>query len=126
VGLLVVLIWAVTVPLFAYSDSWQLVINTGTTLITILMVFVFQRSQNEEYLAVRLKLNEIVAALHGASSRLINVERLSEEVVRALYARYQALARRAQADPLNLTASHSIDESVCEQCRAMGADSTGP
>src|SRR5437868_6667538 len=76
-ALVLVLIWAVTGPLFNFSDTWQLVINTSTTIITFLMVFLIQRSQNKESLAVQLKLNEIVAAVKGASNRLINIENLS-------------------------------------------------
>jgi low affinity Fe/Cu permease len=109
-ALLVVLLWAGTGPFFHFSDTWQLVINTGTTIVTFLMVFLIQRSQNKESLAVQLKLNEIVAALRGASNRLINVECLSEAEVRALHDRYQRLAQRVQADGLPPTASHSIEE----------------
>jgi low affinity Fe/Cu permease len=110
VALLVVLTWLVTGPIFSFSDTWQLIINTGTTIVTFLMVFLLQRSQNKESLAVQLKLNEIVAALRGASNRLINVECLSEGEVRALHDRYQRLAARAQADLRHPTASHSIEE----------------
>src|ERR1700760_1293839 len=72
------LAWAISGPICHFSDTWQLAINTGTTIVTFLMVFLIQRSQNKESLAVQLKLNEIVAALKGASNRLINVESLSE------------------------------------------------
>ena len=77
-ALLVILVWAATGPLFHFSDTWQLVINTGTTIVTFLMVFLIQRSQNKDAVALHLKLNEIVAALQGASNRLINVEDLTE------------------------------------------------
>ncbi len=109
-ALFLVVAWAVTGPVFSFSDTWQLVINTGTTVVTFLMVFLIQRSQNKESLAVQLKLNEIVAALRGASNRLINVETLSEAEVRALHERYQRLAARALADARHPTASHSIEE----------------
>jgi low affinity Fe/Cu permease len=109
-ALIFVLVWAVTGPIFSFSDTWQLVINTATTVVTFLMVFLIQRSQNKESLAMELKLNEIVAALRGASNRLINVECLSEEEVRALHARYERLAARARADSRHPTASHSIEE----------------
>ena len=69
--------WAVTGPLFGFSDTWQLVINTGTTIITFLMVFVIQQTQNKDTQALELKLNEIVAAISGASNRLIDVENLT-------------------------------------------------
>ena len=84
--------WGVTGPLFHYSDTWQLVINTGTTIITFLMVFLIQRTQNKESLAMQLKINEIVAALKGASNRLISVEDLSEADLQQLHQRYVALA----------------------------------
>jgi low affinity Fe/Cu permease len=99
-----VLAWAVTGPYFHYSDTWQLVINTLTNLVTFVMVFLIQRSQNKDSLAVQLKLNEIVAALHGASNRLIAIEDLSEEDLRALRERYQRL--------LDVTDGHAARSSV--------------
>ena len=92
-ALLVILAWAVTGPLFHFSDTWQLVINTGTTIVTFLMVFLIQRSQNKESLAVQLKLNEIVAAMQGASNRLINCEDLTENEVQLLHRHYGRLAQ---------------------------------
>jgi low affinity Fe/Cu permease len=89
-------VWGATGPLFHYSDTWQLVINTGTTIITFLMVFLIQRTQNKESLALQLKINEIVAALQGASNRLISVEDLSEAELQQLHARYVALAGESQ------------------------------
>jgi low affinity Fe/Cu permease len=106
---LVVLLWLVTGPVFRYSDTWQLVINTGTTIATFLMVFLLQRSQNKESLALQLKLNELVAAMHGASNRLIDVEDLSEHDLHVLHCHYGELARMAKSDA-NLTESHSIEE----------------
>jgi low affinity Fe/Cu permease len=105
----VIVVWAVTGPLFGFSDTWQLVINTGTTIVTFLMVFLIQRSQNKEALAVQLKLNELVAAIEGASNRLIVVEDLSEEDLQTLHGHYQKLAGMAAKDQ-SLTVSHSIDE----------------
>jgi low affinity Fe/Cu permease len=105
----VILAWGVTGPLFGFSDTWQLVINTGTTIVTFLMVFLIQRSQNKEARATQLKLNELVAALKGASNRLINVEDLSEGEVAALHAHYQKLVELARRDRA-LTESHSIEE----------------
>ena len=104
-----VVAWAATGPLFHYSPTWQLVINTSTTIITFLMVFLIQRSQNKESLAVQLKLNEIVAALQGASNRLVNVEDLTEEELQSLHLHYAALARLAKEDT-DLLGSHSVDE----------------
>jgi low affinity Fe/Cu permease len=89
-------VWALTGPIFHYSDTWQLVINTGTTIITFLMVFLIQRTQNKESLAMQLKINEIVAALKGASNRMISVEDLSEAELQQLHARYVALAGQSK------------------------------
>jgi len=105
----VILVWAVTGPLFKFSDTWQLVINTGTTIVTFLMVFLIQRAQNKDALAIHLKLNEIVAALEGASNRLIDVEDLTEEEIKTLHKHYQKLVAMAKKD-LKLTQSHSIEE----------------
>jgi low affinity Fe/Cu permease len=118
----VVLVWALTGPLFGFSDTWQLVINTGTTIVTFLMVFLIQRAQNKDARAIHLKLNEIVAALEGASNRLINVEDLTEDEVRLLhrhYARLVALAREGGS----LTESHSIEEAAARHAlkRTRGA-----
>jgi low affinity Fe/Cu permease len=105
----VIVIWAVTGPLFHYSDTWQLVINTGTTIVTFLMVFLIQRAQNRDALAVQLKLSEIVAALEGASNRLISVEDLSEEELKVLRIHYQRLAEMAKGG-MKITESHSVVE----------------
>jgi low affinity Fe/Cu permease len=106
---LVIIVWVVTGPLFHFSDTWQLVINTGTTIVTFLMVFLIQRSQNKDALAVHLKLNEIVAALEGASNRLIDVEDLTEAEIKTLHAHYKKLVAMAKKD-LQLTQSHSVEE----------------
>jgi len=108
-ALTVILVWIITGPLFRFSDTWQLVINTGTTIVTFLMVFLIQRSQNKDALAIHLKLNEIVAALAGASNRLIDVEDLTEEEIKTLHMHYQKLVDMAKKD-LKLTQSHSIEE----------------
>src|SRR3954454_24761508 len=108
-AVLVVVVWLTTGPLFHFSDTWQLVINTGTTVVTFLMVFLIQRSQNKDALAVQLKLDEIVAALEGASNRLISVEDLSEEELKVLRIHYQRLAEMAKRDTM-ITDSHSIEE----------------
>jgi low affinity Fe/Cu permease len=110
-ALSVIVIWLATGPLFRYSDTWQLVINTGTTIVTFLMVFLIQRAQNKESLAVQLKLNEIVASLEGASNRLIDVEGLSEEELEALHKHYQHLATLCSKEA-DLLKSHSIDEAL--------------
>jgi low affinity Fe/Cu permease len=108
-ALFVIVVWIVTGPLFHFSDTWQLVINTGTTIVTFLMVFLIQRSQNKDALAIHLKLNEIVAALEGASNRLIDVEDLTEDDIKTLHSYYKRLVEMARKD-LNLTESHSVEE----------------
>ena len=109
VALATIAVWGVTGPVFGFSDTWQLVINTGTTVVTFLMVFLIQRSQNKDSRAVHLKLNEIVAALQGASNRLINVEDLTETEIRVLHEHYQRLVTMAKRD-VRLTESHSVEE----------------
>ena len=103
-----IVLWAVTGPLFHWSDTWQLVANTVTTIVTFLMVFLIQRAQNKDSLAMQLKLNEVVAAIEGASNRLISVEDLSEEELRTLHKHYAKLAEMAKEH--RLTDSHSIEE----------------
>ena len=97
-ALAVVIVWLATGPLFHYSDTWQLVINTGTTIVTFLMVFLIQRTQNKEIAAIQLKLNELVAALNGASNRLIDLEDWSEAELIELHKHYRRLAELAQGD----------------------------
>jgi low affinity Fe/Cu permease len=105
----VVILWAILGPIFQFSNTWQLVINTGTTIITFLMVFLIQRSQNKDSLAIHLKLNEIVAALEGASNRLIDVEALTEKDLQTLECHYGELAELARKDT-DLAQSHSVEE----------------
>src|SRR5437762_8904244 len=97
-ALSVIIVWGLTGPLFHFSDTWQLVINTGTTIVTFLMVFLIQRAQNKDAQAIHIKLNEIVAAVAGASNRLINVEDLTEEEVRTLHRYYQRLVAISKSD----------------------------
>lgn len=118
-ALAIVLVWLVTGPVFDYSNTWQLVINTGTTIVTFLMVFLIQRSQNKDSLSIQLKLNEIVAAVEGASNRLINVEDLSEEEVTILHQHYLRLAELTKLSQ-SLTESHSIEEAVSRAQEKLG------
>jgi len=111
-----IVVWAITGPLFGYSNTWQLVINTGTTIVTFLMVFLIQRAQNKDAVAIHLKLNEIVAALEGASNRLIDVEDLSEAEIKALRNYYLKLIQLAKEDD-NLTTTHSIEEATSSHGR---------
>ena len=110
-AVLVIVVWGITGPIFHYSDTWQLVINTGTTIVTFLMVFLIQRAQNKDALAIHLKLNEIVAAMEGASNRLIDVEDLSEPEIDALRKYYKRLIELARTDDV-LTNTHSIEEAA--------------
>jgi low affinity Fe/Cu permease len=107
VGLVV--LWLVTGPIFGFSNRWQLVINTGTTIVTFLMVFLIRRSQNKESLALQLKLNELVAALEGASNRLVCVEELSEKDLKTLESHYARLAEMAEQEG-DVQKSHSVEE----------------
>jgi low affinity Fe/Cu permease len=111
VALAVIIVWAVTGPIFHYSDTWQLVINTGTTVVTFLMVFLIQRTQNKDALAIHIKLNEIVAALEGASNRLIDVEDLSEDDIKLLADHFRKLSQMAKKD-LDIASTHSIEEAA--------------
>ena len=109
IALAVIVVWAVTGPLFGFSDTWQLIINTGTTIVTFLMVFLIQRAQNKDAQAIHLKLNELVAAVKGASGRLVDVEDLSEEELEVLHRYYQRLAD-IEKKSTSLQDSHSIEE----------------
>jgi low affinity Fe/Cu permease len=115
----IIVIWAATGRFFGYSDTWQLVINTGTTIVTFLMVFLIQRSQNKDALALHLKLNELVAAMEGASNRLIDIEDLNEHELTVLHHHYAKLAAMAKQE-LTLTKSHSIEEAEQRHRRKSG------
>jgi low affinity Fe/Cu permease len=117
----VILIWLASGPFFHFSDTWQLVVNTGTTVVTFLMVFLIQRSQNKDSLALQLKLNELVAAVEGASNRLIDIEDLTEQELRVLHSHYQRLAEMAKAD-LDLKQSHSVEEAVSRHRAKVAAE----
>lgn len=104
-----VIIWALTGPLFGYSETWQLLINTSTTIITFLMVFIIQQSQNKDTMALQLKLNELIACQANASNRLIDVEDLTADELEVLKKYYIRLSRLAEKDS-GLFGSHSIDE----------------
>ena len=111
-----VLAWLVAGPIFSFSDTWQLVINTTTTIVTFLIVFLIQRTQNKEARVIQLKLNEIVAAIEGASNRLIGAEEFSEQELEVLGRHYRTLIERVKAD-VSLTASHSVDEAERRHAR---------
>jgi low affinity Fe/Cu permease len=109
IALAIVVLWGVTGPIFGFSNSWQLVINTGTTIITFLMVFVIQQSQNKDTLAIHLKLNELIASDSAANNRLVDIEDLSPEELAVLKKFYVKLAHLAETDD-DVHASHSLDE----------------
>ncbi|MBS1563121.1 MAG: low affinity iron permease family protein [Bacteroidetes bacterium] len=106
---LIVIAWAISGPFFHYSETWQLVINTGTTIITFLMVFLIQKAQNKDSLAIQLKLNELVAAHKAASNRLVDVENMTEDELKVIQKYYRELSRYSQNEE-SLQQSHSIEE----------------
>ena len=110
-AVLLIIVWAVSRPLWDNFDTWQLVINTATTIITFLMVFLIQRAQNKDSQAIHLKLNELVAAVRGASNRLINAESLSEDDLKALRDHYAQLVELAQKD-VKTGKQHTVEEAV--------------
>ena len=96
IAALVILVWIVTGPLFGFSDTWQLVINTGTTIITFLMVFLIQNSQNRDTKAIQIKLDELIRTTQGAHNALLDLEELNEESLDAFRTKYEALAAAAR------------------------------
>jgi low affinity Fe/Cu permease len=106
-----VFVWALSGPLFHFSETWQLVINTSTTIITFLMVFLIQKAQNKDSISVQLKLNELIAATKGASNRLVSVENLTEEELAVLQTHYQTMAEITQKAS-DLRKSHSVEEAI--------------
>jgi len=105
---IVVIVWAATGPVFNYSATWQLVINTGTTIVTFLMVFLIQKAQNKDSKALHLKLNELIASHQGTSNRMVNIEEMSEPDLDQLYQFYIKLSELAQKED-DITCTHSID-----------------
>ncbi len=105
----VIFTWVTTGPIFDFSDTWQLVVNTGTTIITFLMVFLIQRTQNKDSRAIHLKLNELIASLKGPSNRLVDIEDLTEDELEVLHKYYKQLGIMAKKET-DLSVSHSIEE----------------
>jgi len=97
VALAVIVVWLVSGPLFTFSDTWQLIINTATTIVTFLMVFLIQNTQNRTTAALQLKVDEVIRALHGAHNALVKTDDLSLEEIEKLRAQYEHLAIRARA-----------------------------
>src|SRR5881394_1294184 len=100
-AILVIVVWGVTGPTFHYSDTWQLIINTGTTIVTFLMVFLIQNTQNRDAKAVHLKLDEIIRALKGARNELVDLEKLSDEDLAALEKQFERVREKAERDGNN-------------------------
>ena len=116
IAVAIIVVWLATGPIFHYSDTWQLVINTGTTVVTFLMVFLIQHAQNKDTRAIELKLNELVAAMPGASNRMIDVEALSEQELDTLHRFYRKLVTMSKKDA-ELTTSHSVEEAAMRHAR---------
>ena len=95
IALTIILVWAVTGPMFHYSDTWQLIINTGTTIVTFLMVFLIQNTQNRDAKAVHLKLDELIRALKGARNQLVDLEKLSDDELARLEKEFERIHKQA-------------------------------
>ncbi len=108
----VIVVWLITGPLFSYSDTWQLVINTGTTIVTFLMVFLIQNTQNRDTVAMQLKLDELIRATEGAHNALLDLEELDEKSLEAFHLRFEALAREARQGQLEGRADTGTPETV--------------
>src|SRR5206468_7247283 len=110
-ALLVILVWILTGPTFHFSDTWQLIINTATTIVTFLMVFLIQNTQNRDAKAVHLKLDEIIRALKGARNELVDLEELSDEDLKKLEQQFQRIRKKAEHDGNHATKRHVPEES---------------
>ena len=110
-ALVVILVWGWTGPVFGYSDTWQLVINTGTTIVTFLMVFLIQNTQNRDSQAIHLKLDELIRALEQARTELVDLEDLSDDELKRLQQQFEALRRQAAAHSEARVAQRGRDES---------------
>ncbi len=100
-ALVVIVVWAITGPIFSYSDTWQLLINTGTTIVTFLMVFLIQNTQNRDTQAVQLKLDELIRVTKGAHNLMIDLEQLDDEQIERLRQIYERLGSTARGEKLN-------------------------
>lgn len=124
-ALSIVILWAISGPLFGFSETWQLVINTGTTIITFLMVFLIQKSQNKDSLAIQLKLNELVASNNQSSNRLVDIESMTEEEMMIVQKYYHKLGElSSKTEPIQT--SHSIDEAKKDHEEKASSQSDKP
>ena len=111
IAVALIIVWIISGPVFNFSNTWLLIVNTGTSVITFLMVFLIQKSQNKESIAVQLKLNELIAANSGASNRLLNIQDLSENELNTLYELYQTLVALSQK-ARSKTKGHSVEDAI--------------
>jgi low affinity Fe/Cu permease len=120
IAFFIIIVWLISGPLFKFSDTWQLVINTGTTIVTFLMVFLIQRSQNKDSIALHLKLNELVLAHEFASNRLVSVEDISEDELKVLQKFYKRLAQLS-GNELSVEETHSLTSASAHHQRKSDA-----
>ena len=120
IAMLVVIVWGLCGPIFKFSETWQLVINTGTTIITFLMIFVIQQSQNKDTMAIHLKLNELIAASEFTSNRLVDSEDLTEEELQVIKKYYKRLSKKTKGED-SVFVSHSLDEAELDAERKQPA-----
>src|SRR2546430_13355004 len=109
-AILIIVVWGVTGPTFHFSDTWQLIINTGTTIVTFLMVFLIQNTQNRDAKAVHLKLDEIIRAIKGARNELVDLEDLSDDDLKKLEQQFQRIRQKAEQDGNHATKHHAPKE----------------
>ena len=122
IAVAIIVVWAVTGPIFHFSDSWQLVINTGTTIITFLMVFLIQNTQNRDAVAMHIKLDELIRAVKGAHNELVDLEEMTEEELEEMKVRYSRLAERARARLRNRSSRDpDDDQGQAETGKARGS-----
>ena len=114
-ALLIILIWAVTGPMFHFSDTWQLIINTGTTIVTFLMVFLIQNTQNRDAMAIHLKLDELIRAVKGARNQLVNLEQLSDDDLKNIASEFEHVRKKAEYAEQKASTAHEKVEDVAEK-----------
>ena len=122
IALVIIGIWGLTGPVFHFSDTWQLIINTGTTIVTFLMVFLIQNTQNRDAKAMHLKLDDLIRAVEGARNRLVDLEKLSDEELKQLEEQFTRLRKTAaQRAPAVEELAEEIEEEIEEDVRSRGA-----
>ncbi len=125
IALFIIIVWGVSGPIFNYSDTWQLVINTGTTIVTFLMVFLIQQTQNKDSSAIQLKLNELIASNERASNRLVDVEDLSQDELDTLKKFYIKISQMAEKES-DIHKSHSVDEASENHLHKLARRTSSP